>query len=166
MDDPKRLDDALPAWKLPELEGVDGPSERAFRAFVTTARLHFRHMMGAMAGGHARHGQAMCLGLLRVNEGVTQREVAHMLHVAPPTVSKMLSAMEKAGLVERRPDQTDQRLTRVYITDAGREHAAEIAVAVGDYVNATFGALTERDRRDLARLLDKLGANIAKEAGR
>jgi DNA-binding MarR family transcriptional regulator len=165
MDDPKRLDD-LPVWKLPELEGVDDLSERAFRTFITTARLHFKHMMGAMAGGHARHGQAMCLRLLSVNEGATQREIAHMLHVAPPTVSKMLSAMEKSGLVERRADQSDQRLTRVYLTDAGREHDSEIAVAVGKYVNATFGALSERDRRDLSRLLDKLGANIAKEGGR
>lgn len=156
----------MPAWKLPELEGVDDLSERAFRAFISTARLHFKHMMGALAGGHARHGQAMCLRLLTVNEGATQREIAHMLHVAPPTVSKMLSAMEKSGLVERRPDHTDQRLTRVYLTDAGRERDEEIAAAVGQYVNATFGALSERDRRDLSRLLHKLAASIREEGGR
>ena len=54
----------------------------------------------------------------------------------------------------------------MYLTDAGREHDSEIAVAVGKYVNATFGALSERDRRDLSRLLDKLGADITKEGGR
>ena len=54
----------------------------------------------------------------------------------------------------------------MYLTDAGREHDSEIAVAVGKYVNATFGALSEHDRRDLSRLLERLGEIIAKEGGR
>jgi DNA-binding MarR family transcriptional regulator len=157
----KQAEDDMPVWKLPELEGVDELSARAFRAFITTARLHFRHVMGAMSEGRAHHGQAMCLRLLSVNDGATQRDLARMMHVSPPTVSKMLSAMEKTGLVERRPDEADQRLTRVYVTQEGREYDSEIAVAVGDYVSATFGALPEHDRRDLLRLLEKLAASIA-----
>ena len=131
---------------------------------MTTAKLHFKYMMATMAGGRAHPGQAMCLRLLSVNDGATQRDVARMLHVAPPTVSKMLSTMEKAGLVERRADEADQRLTRVYLTAAGRERGDEMGVAVGEYVNATFATLSERDRRDLARLLEKLGARISKVA--
>jgi DNA-binding MarR family transcriptional regulator len=159
-----RADEPFPAWKVPELEGVDELSARAFRAFLATAKLHFKNMMATMAGGRTHPGQAMCLRLLSVNDGATQRDVARMLHVAPPTVSKMLSTMEKAGLVERRPDETDQRLTRVYLTDAGRERSDEMGVAVSEYVNATFATLSERDRRDLARLLEKLGARISEVA--
>jgi DNA-binding MarR family transcriptional regulator len=159
-----RADDPFPAWKPPELEGVDELSARAFRAFLTTAKLHFKNMMATMAGDRTHPGQAMCLHLLSVNDGATQRDVARMLHVAPPTVSKMLSTMEKAGLVERRADETDQRLTRVYLTAAGRDRGAEMGVAVSEYVNATFATLSERDRRDLARLLDKLGARISEVA--
>lgn len=153
------------AWKLPELEGVDELSAHAFRAFLATARLHFKNMMTAMAGGHTHPGQAMCLRLLSVNDGASQRDVARMLHVTPPTVSKMLSTMEKSGLVERRSDEADQRLTRVYLTDAGRERSAEMGAAVGEYVNATFATLSERERRELARLLEKLGARIEHVAG-
>jgi len=160
--DPRtRTEDPFPSWKLPDLEGVDELSARAFRAFLTTAKLHFKNMMTTMAGGRTHPGQAMCLRLLSVNDGATQRDVARMLHVAPPTVSKMLSTMEKAGLVERRADEADQRLTRVYLTAAGRERGDEMGVAVGEYVNATFATLSERDRRDLARLLEKLGERIS-----
>jgi DNA-binding MarR family transcriptional regulator len=161
---PNRVDHPFPAWKMPELEGVDELSAAAFRAFLTTAKLHFKNMMATMAGGRTHPGQAMCLRLLSVNDGATQRDVARMLHVAPPTLSKMLSTMEKAGLVERKPDEADQRLTRVYLTDAGRERSEEMGAAVGEYVNATFATLSERDRRDLARLLDKLGARISSVA--
>lgn len=159
-----QAEDPFPGWKLPELEGVDELSARAFRAFLTTARLHFKNMMATMADGRSHPGQAMCLRLLSVNDGATQRDVARMLHVAPPTVSKMLSTMEKAGLVERRADEADQRLTRAYLTAAGRERSEEMSVAVGEYVSATFATLSARDRRDLARLLEKLGARISEVA--
>jgi DNA-binding MarR family transcriptional regulator len=106
----------------------------------------------------------MCLRLLTVNDGASQRDVARMLHVSPPTVSKMLTAMEKSGLVERTPDEADQRLTRVYLTAAGRERSTEMGIAVGEYVNATFATLSERERRELARLLEKLGARISEVA--
>lgn len=152
----------LEGWNLPELEGVDDLSAQAFRAFLVTARLHFKGMLATMAGSRAQHGQAMCLRMLSVNDGATQRDVARMLHVSPPTVSKMLSTMEKAGLVERRPDEADQRLTRVYLTDAGRRRELQMGVAVGAYVNATFATLSERERRELVRLLDKLGGSIAR----
>jgi MarR family transcriptional regulator, organic hydroperoxide resistance regulator len=159
-----RADGPFEAWKMPELDDVDELSERAFRAFLTTARLHFKNMMATMAGGRSHPGQAMCLRLLDVNDGATQRDMARMLHVAPPTVSKMLTTMEKAGLVERKPDEADQRLTRVYLTSVGRERSDEMGAAVGEYVNATFATLSERERRDLARLLDKLGARISEVA--
>ena len=145
-----------------ELAGVDDLSAEAFRAFVTTARLHFKHMVASMAGSRTHHGQAMCLRLLSVDDGATQRDIALELHVAPPTVSKMLTAMERSGLVERRPDAADQRLTRVYLTEAGREREREMGLAVGEYVNATFATLPEDERRELVRLLGKLRASIAR----
>jgi DNA-binding MarR family transcriptional regulator len=161
---PAAADEPFAAWKLPELEGVDELSARAFRAFLATAKLHFKNMMATMAGSRTHPGQAMCLRLLSVNDALSQRDMARMLHVSPPTVSKMLSTMEKAGLVERKPDEADQRLTRVYLTAAGRERSEEMGAAVGEYVNATFAMLTERERRDLARLLDKLSARISEAA--
>jgi DNA-binding MarR family transcriptional regulator len=160
-----RVDGPLPSWRIPELEGVDELSAQAFRAFIGTARLHLKHMVGTMAGSGAHPGQAMCLRLLSCNEGATQRDLARMLHVAPPTVSKMLRAMERGGLVERRPDGADQRLLRVYLTDTGREHEQEMGAAVGEYVNATFAALSEKERRELTRLLDKLADRIVRTAG-
>ena len=159
-----RADEPFAAWNMPELDGVDELSERAFRAFLVTARLHFKNMMTTMAGSRTHPGQAMCLRLLGVNDGASQRDMARMLHVAPPTVSKMLTTMEKTGLVERKPDEADQRLTRVYLTDAGRERGDEMGTAVGEYVNATFATLSERERRDLARLLEKLSARISEVA--
>ena len=159
----------LPA--LPDtLEGVDDLSSAAFRAFIGTLRLHRRLMMQAMADRGIHPGQAMCLRLLVANDGITQRDLARALHVAPPTLTKMLNSMEKAGHVRRRPDAADARLTRVVLTEAGRAEEKLMRAAHAQYVNATIGTMPEDDRRELARLLDALGATIerasaAREAG-
>ncbi len=142
------------------LPGVNDLSTRAFRAFHRALRLHHRALMRAFARHGIHHGQAMCLRLLSAEDDVTQRDLARALHVSSPTVTKMVGSMERAGLVRRRPDAADARLVRVELTDAGRAQEVEMRVAAGEYVELTFGALPERERRELARLLEKLGDRI------
>ena len=73
-------------------------------------------------------GQAFCLRLVVENDGMTQRDLAAGLHIAAPTISRMLQSMEKTGLVKRLQDVANQRLTRVFATSAGRR-ASKIACA-------------------------------------
>jgi DNA-binding MarR family transcriptional regulator len=150
---------------LPEtLEGVDGLSSQVFRTFMATMRQHGRLMMQELRDHGLHPGQAMCLRLLSANDGITQRDLAGALHVARPTVTKMLNSMEKAGLVRRRPDAADARLTCVELTSAGRAEEKKMNLAAADYVNSTIATLPEDDRRELARLLDDLGASIQRAA--
>jgi DNA-binding MarR family transcriptional regulator len=151
---------SVPHLMPTSLPGVDDVSTRAFRAFHRALRLHHRALMRAFARHGIHHGQAMCLRLLTAADDVTQRDLARSLHVSSPTVTKMVGSMERAGLVRRRPDAADARLVRVEITDAGRDQEREMHAAAGEYVELTFGALSERERRELARLLEKLGDRI------
>lgn len=65
-------------------------------------------------------GQPPVLRALWQREGLTHSELAARLHVQPATITKMIQRMERTGFVERRPDPKDQRLSRVYLTEAGR----------------------------------------------
>jgi DNA-binding MarR family transcriptional regulator len=65
-------------------------------------------------------GQPPVLFALWEQEGLTQTDLAERLKVAPATVTKMLQRMEKSGFIQRQPDAQDQRVTRVYLADAGR----------------------------------------------
>ena len=151
------------AFKLAhdELEGVDELSLRVFRAFLNALRLHRQLMIGALAERDTHPGQAVCLRFLSANDGITQRDLADALHVARPTVSKMLQTMEKAGFIERRPDRDDQRLTRVFLTSAGRKLESGLRAVSAATINETVGALSESDRRELGRLLEALSASIS-----
>lgn len=153
--------DAAFKLALDELEGVDELSVRVFRAFLNAMRLHRQLMIAALAERDTHPGQAICLRFLSANEGITQRDLADALHLARPTVSKMLRAMEKAGAIERRSDEHDQRLTRVHLTAAGHELETELRAVSAASINETIGALSERDRRELERLLETLSASVS-----
>lgn len=146
----------------PPLEGVDALSSGVLRAFQTAVRLHRRLMVKTLAARGTHPGQAMCMRVLAANDGATQRDLADALHLSRPTVSKMLQAMEKAGVVRRRADAADQRLTRVELTSAGRALEKDLRAAAAEHVNETIGKLPEADRRELERLLDELAASITR----
>ena len=145
------------------LDGVDELSAGVFRAFLTSLRLHRQLMIKTLAEHGTHPGQAICLRLLAAHDGITQRDLAAELHLSRPTVSKMLRAMEKGGIVERRSDAADQRLTCVFLTVAGRDLETKLRQVASDYVSATIGTLPEGDRRELERLLDELNASISRE---
>ena len=145
-----------------DLDGVDGLSAEVFGAFTRVLQLHRRHMFKALAGQGMHAGQTFCLRLLAERDGITQRDLAAELHLAPPTVTRMLQAMQKAGVVERRQDERDRRLTCVYLTPAGHRLLAEVRVVASGYVNQTIAPLPEADRRELVRLLGALADNMAR----
>ncbi|MBN8639125.1 MAG: MarR family transcriptional regulator [Anaerolineae bacterium] len=107
-------------------------------------------------------GQEMILARLWEEDGLSQSQLAGSLCVEPPTVTKMLTRMERGGLVERRADPADARVSRVYLTDASRN--------LHTHVNAAWGSLETNMLRGfdadeqivlrdlLQRLLDNLSA--------
>jgi DNA-binding MarR family transcriptional regulator len=52
---------------------------------------------------------------------LTLGELAAAEQVRPPTMTRLVTALEDAGLVERRSDPTDARLTRISATSRGRK---------------------------------------------
>ena len=66
-------------------------------------------------------GQIPVLGLVSGRDGLSQREIAKILHIKPPTVNVSIQRLEKAGFLYKKPDEKDQRVTRIYMTEKGKE---------------------------------------------
>lgn len=66
-------------------------------------------------------GQPPLLFILSKIEGQSQKELAKKLHIKASTINVMIRRMEKEGLIQRKKDEKDQRISRVYITDEGRK---------------------------------------------
>lgn len=58
--------------------------------------------------------------LIRVQDGRTPLELARAFQVPKTTMTHTLAGLEKAGLVEMKPNPDDGRSKRVWITHAGR----------------------------------------------
>lgn len=94
-------------------------------------------------------------------ESVRMGELSACVDVAPRTMTSTVDAMERDGLVQRRPDPTDGRATVVSITDEGirsfHEGMRLQAMAVADL----FDGLDADRRTALAEILDRLGEAVA-----
>ncbi|AIO33261.1 MarR family winged helix-turn-helix transcriptional regulator [Burkholderia pseudomultivorans] len=75
-----------------------------------------------------------------------------------------IDRLQKAGWVERRPNPADGRGTLVALTETGRALIDEAVVAHVDNQRAMLAALSAAEQAQLARLLDKLLAGLARTA--
>jgi DNA-binding MarR family transcriptional regulator len=78
-------------------------------------------------------------------------ELAEIEAVAPPTITAAVDRLEDQGLVQRRRDPTDRRVTHVQVTAAGRRLLAESRSRKTAYLERQLQALTVRDRATLER---------------
>jgi MarR family transcriptional regulator, transcriptional regulator for hemolysin len=62
----------------------------------------------------------------QVRSPLSQSELADMLSVSGGTMVHMIDRLAKAGLVIREPSNSDRRVNRVVITDAGHRLCAEL----------------------------------------
>jgi DNA-binding MarR family transcriptional regulator len=106
------------------------------------------------------HGQPPMLRALWKQEGLTHSELAASLHVQPATMTKMVKRMEKAGFVERKSDPDDQRVSRVYLTDAGRAVEAEVKRVWRTLESETFDGFTMEERVLLRRFFLQVRENL------
>ena len=110
-------------------------------------------------------GQPPVLFALWEQEGLTHTELAERLRNTPSTVSKMLRRMERAGFVVRQPDAEDQRVSRVYLTEAGRAIRSDVQAVFRTTEAETFAGFTLEERVLLRRFLLQLLDNLRRVTG-
>ena len=106
-------------------------------------------------------GQEMILLQLWIEEGIPQSQLAACMGVEPPTATKMLQRMERAGLIERRPHPEDARISRVYLTERGRALEQPVLEVWRQLEAQTVGGLSSTERALLHRLLMQVSANLS-----
>ncbi|HJR81689.1 MAG TPA: MarR family transcriptional regulator [Anaerolineales bacterium] len=105
--------------------------------------------------------QASLLCRLFVNNGMTQSEIAEQLSVQGATVTNILQRLEEAGLVTRQRDSEDNRLVRVYLTEAGRQKERAITEQFLKLEGTIFEGMNENDRVRMRSLLQQMLQNMS-----
>ena len=128
-------------------------------------RLHHSRARTLLHGLGLYRGQPPVLHALWEKEGLTHSDLATRMHVTPATITKMIQRMEKAGFVERRPDPEDQRVSRVYLTDAGREIQAEVHQVFRALEDESLAGFALEERVLLRRFLLHIRENLVNATG-
>ncbi|MBO2454639.1 MarR family transcriptional regulator [Actinomadura barringtoniae] len=131
---------------MPEFLDLHGHTNKLLRALAD----------GAMRRHGLHEGQNHLLAVLWERDGSTPGEIATALHVTTPTVVKMATRMSAAGLLTRRRDDKDNRLVRLWLTDAGRDLREPVEQDRRRLEEQVTASLTGEERAHLISALKKI----------
>ena len=102
-------------------------------------------------------GQWAVLMFLWSQDGMSQAELSRVVAIEPPTMVRTIDRMARDGLVERRPDPNDGRISRIYLTKRGRALRDELVPRAEAVNERTLARLRADEGPTLLRLLKEIG---------
>ena len=129
--------------------------------FVQVMKLHRKLAETGLNDFGLYVGQELILLWLYEQDGMTQSELADVLFVEAPTVTKGLQRMEATGLIERRQDSGDARVSRVYLTPKSRQLIEPLRGLWAEVEQKTIKGLSEPEVMLLRRLLLQILENLS-----
>jgi DNA-binding MarR family transcriptional regulator len=103
---------------------------------------------------------------LEREDGQTLAALSRRMLVTAGNLTGLVDRAERDGVVERRPDPADRRLSRVYLTAQGRELVQGLVPVHGQHVSELLATLDSTERRELRRLLGKLRDSLVARKAR
>lgn len=133
----------------------------SYDIFLQIIRLHYYRAYTLLDKINMYPGQPAMLFALQREDGQSQTDLAEKLNIKPATVTVMLGRMEKSDMVERRQDPKDQRISRVYLTQRGREMCGELEGIKATIESECLANFTEDELILLRRFLMQVRDNLA-----
>ncbi len=112
----------------------------------------------------SNRGKRLVLSYLAVNEGVTQCEIVSATHLRASTISIILRGLEDYGFVERKRDEKDMRMSRVYLTEKGREEDRRNIAKIKEMDAIALQGISEEECEVLMELLSRIRKNLLGES--
>ncbi|KAB2325191.1 MarR family transcriptional regulator [Betaproteobacteria bacterium SCN1] len=144
---------------------VAGEVLRQFRVIFGAVRQHYQGVEKACGVSGA---QIWAMAALRESPGLKVSELAQTLSIHPSTASNLLDKIEKAGLIRRERNSTDQRVVRLYLTEAGDRALENAPRPLTGILTHALGCLSadtlNRLNTDLSSLIAHMDTANARDA--
>lgn len=135
-------------------------SETLGYLLVQICRAHRNRALALLAELDLHPGQEFLLQRLWEEDGQAQSELSEELCVQPATLTRSVDRMVKAGLITRRTDPDDRRVSRVHLTEAGKALRQPVEEALQQLEKESFANLSLEERILLRRLLLQVQVNL------
>ena len=93
------------------------------------------------------------LALRRVGGELTPSRLARETFASPAAVTKRLRGLEQRGLIERRADTRDRRVSHISLSEAGRALIDRVMPRQLEYEAGLLSGLPASDQQELSRIL-------------
>ncbi|MFF7982523.1 MarR family winged helix-turn-helix transcriptional regulator [Streptomyces sp. NPDC007901] len=134
----------------------DGPlAEQLLRLTRRVWRIQKRHLEARDLGVTPAQSRLLRT-LAHYDAPPRMADLAERLEVVPRAVTTLVDGLEASGKVRRVADPTNRRVTRIEITDEGRETLRELRAARRSAAEEILAPLSEEQRKVLGGLLDTL----------
>ncbi|MGE0797910.1 MAG: MarR family transcriptional regulator [Lautropia sp.] len=100
------------------------------------------------------------LQLSRGAPGMSQRELAARVGVEGPTIARLIDALQRQGLVERRRADGDRRANALHLTPAAQPLIAEIDRTATELRHELLGAIPRASLETCIAVLRRIGDRL------
>ncbi|MBJ7556462.1 MarR family winged helix-turn-helix transcriptional regulator [Marinomonas spartinae] len=124
---------------------------------IKRAQVHAYELFFEFLGDNAISPARMtALSIIGTHPGITQSALAKKLGISRAGIVKVVDWLESLNLVERRSKQSDRRSNLLYLTDSGQDELSWLAEQSKEYEKILASKLTDEERDQLIRLLEKV----------
>lgn len=102
---------------------------------------------------------------LKARPTANQRQIADAVGIRGATLTHHLNAMERDGLLVRRPDPSNRRMHLVELTGTGEQTFRRLRTTAADFDRRLRSGLSEADLNTLEQLLGRLEENVQDDKG-
>ena len=160
-------------WGEPSDGNPDPPADAPLHVLLLAAsRIMGTFYAGTLAQSGLRISPAG-LGVLRVlmaGDGLKSSDVAARGGSSPGTLTSVVNTLVREGYVERRSDEGDRRVVRLFVTDKGRQVCEDYISLAGPHWRDAFDFVDPADepviRKFFTELIEHFSELIRKERGK
>lgn len=118
-------------------------------------RLGQSHMGKKLESYNIGAGQFSFLAELLRRDGISQDEVASIFRCDKATAARAIQHLEKHGYLERRQDEEDRRVKKVFVTAKAREFSPILFSCLQGWTETLFQGFSNEEKELLLRLLSQ-----------
>src|SRR5690242_10077173 len=112
----------------------------------------------------ARYGitraQWAVLAKVERTEGMKQTELAEQMEMQPITLTRLIDKLCDNGWIERRGDENDRRVNRLYLKKAARPLLAKLAGLRSELTTTALEGISPNDAERLVSQLESIKENV------
>jgi MarR family transcriptional regulator, transcriptional regulator for hemolysin len=94
------------------------------------------------------------------NEGMKQSELAEQMEMQPITLTRLIDKLCDSSWIERRGDDTDRRVNRLYLRKAGRQLLGKLSGLRSELTATALDGINPADAHRLLAQLDSIKENV------